>query len=282
MWRSLLFVPMLEERFVAKAADRSADAVVLDLEASVSQDRKAEARAAFKDIVARLAPRVTVTVRINPLWTDAIRDLETCAVEGVSALHLALCRGSEDVRAVDGILSDLERERGLEPGGIRLVPMLESPGAVLAADEIAGASPRVVAMTLGVEDYATEMGVAATPGLLRHAAFQVIQAARAKEIAALVVPHSMADFRDLEGLEEAASFARSIGGTGGYAVHPDQVGVLNRIFSPSADERAWAVRVLGAAEQADLEGSAVFKVDGQMIDLPLITRARNIARAVDT
>ena len=282
MWRSLLFVPMLEERFVAKAADRSTDAVVLDLEASVSRDRKPEARAAFKDIVARLAPRVTVTVRINPLWTDAIRDLETCAVEGVSAFHLALCRGSEDVRAVDGILTELERERGLVSGGIRLVPMLESPGAVMAAAEIASASPRVVAMTLGVEDYATEMGVAATPGLLRPAAFQVIQAARAKGIAPLVVPHSMADFRDLEGLEEAASFARSVGGTGGYAVHPDQVAVLNRIFSPSAEERAWAVRVLDAAEQADLEGSAIFKVDGQMIDLPLITRARNIARAADT
>ena len=93
MWRSLLFVPVLEERFVAKATSRGADAVVLDLEASIAMSRKEEARAALGEAVERLSPEIDVTVRINPMWLAAIRDLEACVVPGVSAVR---CRDGRD------------------------------------------------------------------------------------------------------------------------------------------------------------------------------------------
>ena len=278
MWRSLLFIPVLEERFVARAADRGADAVILDLEASIADTRKTEARAALPAVVARLAPKTEVTVRINPLWLEAIRDLEACTVEGVTTLHLALCEGAEQVSAIDSILSELEAERGLPVGGIKLIAMLESPGAVLRAESIARASPRMAGLTLGVEDYATAMGTSATDTLLRPAGAQVIQAARAAGVEPLVVPSSMADFRDLEALAVAADYARKLGASGGYAVHPGQVEVLNRVFMPTSAEIDWATRILAAAAEAEKAGQGVFQVDGKMIDLPLVTRAERLMR----
>ncbi|WP_136442824.1 HpcH/HpaI aldolase/citrate lyase family protein [Pacificoceanicola onchidii] len=275
MWRSLLFIPVLEERFVAKAAKRGADAVILDLEASIAEADKPNARAALPDAVARLAPHVDVTVRINPTWLPAIRDLEACVLPRVSALHMALCESAEQVRAVDGIVTELERERGLPEGGIALIAMLESPAAVLNAPDIARSSPRMAALTLGVEDYATAMGTEPSDALLQPAGYQVIQAARSAGLDALVVPASIADFRDLDSMASAAQAARALGSTGGYAVHPGQVAVLNRCFAPTPEELHWAERVVAASASGD----AVFKLDGKMIDKPLIERAKRQLQA---
>ena len=278
MWRSLLFVPVLEERFIAKAANSGADAVVLDLEASIADARKADARAALPEAAARLASEIDVTVRINPLWLEAIRDLEACMCEGISAIHLARCNGPEEVIAVDRLITELESDRGLNGPTPSLIAMLESPGAVENAQAIAQASPRMAGLTLGVEDYATEMGVAANDTLLRTAAFQVIQTAKAARLEPILVPTSMADFRNLKALEDAAQFARNLGATGGYAVHPAQIEVLNRVFAPTETERDWARQVLATSESAKKDGKAVFLLDGQMIDLPLITRAQQILK----
>ena len=278
MWRSLLFIPLLEERFIAKAAERQADAIVLDLEAGVANHRKGEARETLPDVISQLSSKVEVTVRINPLWVEAMRDLEAGIIEGVSSVHLARCQSPEQVAAVDGIVSELEVERGLAPGSIQLVPMLESPGAVLQAAAIASAADRVAGLTLGVEDYALEMGVDASDTLLQPAAHQVIQAARAAGVAALVVPTSMSSFRDLATLEKAATLARAWGSCGGYAIHPDQVSILNKVFAPKPEELEWAQKVTSAADAAASQGKGVFLVDGNMIDLPLIKRARQILK----
>lgn len=280
MWRSSLFIPVLEERFVAKAATRGADAVILDLEASIAAERKDEARAALPKAVEQLAQNVTVTVRINPLWMDAIRDLEACVIPGVTALHLALCESVAHVQAVDGILSELEQARGLPVGEIKLIAMIESADALTQAAAIAKASPRLIGLTLGVEDYATSMGVSATPHLLRPAVFHLNQAARAAGIASFAVPASMADFQDTETLETEARYARKLGTTGGYAVHPAQVAVLNDMFAGTKDEVTWAKEVVASAQEAKQLGQAVFKVRGQMIDQPLITRAKRILATI--
>lgn len=281
MWRSLLFVPTLAEQFVAKAATRGADAIILDLEASVAADRKDEARTVLPGAVERLAPLVPVTVRINPLWFPTLRDLEACVIPGVSAIHLALCENAEHVRAVDGIVTELETKRGLSLGQIKLIAMIETADALSQAAYIAKASPRLTGMTLGVEDYATSIGVAATPDLLRPATFQLNQAARAAGVFSYAVPVSMSSYQDTEDLGIQARYARSLGTTGGYAVHPRQVEVLNAVFSATEAEIAWAREVVAAASEAKQQGNAVFKVRGQMIDAPLIARAEQIIADFD-
>ena len=154
--------------------------------------------------------------------------------------------------------------------------MLESPTALLLAREIATAPPRMAGLTLGMEDYATAMGTTPNADLLRPACYQITQAARAAGIAPLAVPASMANFRDAEEMESAAGWARRIEAVSGYAVHPVQVEILNRVFAPSEEEIAWAYRVVEAAAKAKREGAGVFTVDGKMVDLPIITRAHDI------
>lgn len=278
MWRSFLFVPTLEERFVAKAASRGADAIILDLEASIAPDRKDEAREALPEAVERLAGDVDITVRINPLWMPAFLDLEASAIPGVTAVHMALCENAEHVRAVDAIMRDLEEMRGLTVGGIKLIAMIESADALVQAPQIAAASSRLIGMTLGVEDFATSMGVQATPDVLRPAVFQLNQAAKSRGLSSFAVPAGMSDFNDASTLEREAQYARTIGTSGGYAVHPAQVEVLNTVFSPTVEETTWARKVMDAAKNADAQGLGVFKVDGQMIDKPLVERAAALLR----
>jgi len=254
------------------------DAIILDLEASIAPERKDEAREALPKAVERLAGEVDVTVRINPLWMPAILDLEACVIPGVSAVHLALCENAEHVRAVDAIIRELEEMRGLAVGGIKLIAMIESADAMVQAPQIAAASPRLVGMTLGVEDFATSMGVQATPDVLRPAAFQLNQAAKSRGLYSYAVPASMSDFAGTSALERQAHYARTIGTSGGYAVHPAQVEVLNAVFSPTVEETAWARKVMDAAKNAEAQGLGVFKVDGQMIDKPLVERATALLR----
>ena len=276
MWRSLLFVPVLEERFIQKAGSRGADAIILDLEASIATERKDEARKALPSAVERLAGGSAVTVRINQLWLDAVRDLEVCVRPGVDALHIAYCESAEHVRFIDGLVTELEAERGMAVGSIKLIAMIESADAVMRATEIAKATPRLCGLTLGVEDYATSMGTTTSPELLRSAVFPVIQAARAAGIHPLAVPASMANFSDIAELESAALYARSLGSVGGYAVHPLQVDTLNRIFSPTDEEINWAKNVVAASKDVENAGKGAFSVAGQMIDKPLIERASSI------
>lgn len=276
MWRSLLFVPVLEERFIQKAASRGADAIVMDLEASVAADRKDEARKALPSAVERLASNAVVTVRINPPWLETVRDLEACVLPGVQAIHIAYCGNAEQVRFIDGIVSELEAERGMPAGSIKLIGMIETADAVSQCIEIAKASPRLSGLTLGVEDYATSMGATTSPALLRAAAFPVIQAARAAGIHPLVVPASMADFSDIAELESAALYARSLGSVGGYAVHPSQIETLNQVFSPTDNELNWAQKIIAATKDPENVSKGAFSLDGQMIDKPLIERALSI------
>lgn len=273
MWRSLLFVPVLEGRFIEKAATRGADALVLDLEASVAADRKQEARNALPSVVERLAGKTNVTVRINPLWLECIRDLEVSVRPGVQALHIAYCENAEHVRFIDGIVSELEAERNIEVGTVKLIAMIESPDSLIQAAKIAKASPRLYGLTLGVEDYATSMGATTSQELLRPAVLQVIQAAKAAKIHPFAVPASMADFSDLSTQDAAARYARSLGSVGGYAVHPSQIETLNQVFSVSDAELAWAKKVVTATKESKNLMKGAFNLDGQMIDKPLIERA---------
>ena len=161
MWRSLLFIPVLEDRFIQKAASRGADALVLDLEASIPDNRKAEARNALPAVVEQLAPQVAVTVRINPSRIDAQSDLEACVIPGVQAIHIALCENAEHIQFIDGVISELEAKRDLVAGSVKLIAMIETADSATRAVEIAKASPRLIGLTLGVEDYATSMGTSA-------------------------------------------------------------------------------------------------------------------------
>ena len=264
MWRSLLFVPILNDRLVASAGRRGADAIVLDLEAAVPLNRKTEARDLLADVIPPLkASHADIAVRINPFTADGETDVRAALTAGADVIVLPHATPDSVVR--------LTKLLDCTP----LIALIESPRSVIEALQIADAKG-VAGLGLGVEDYAAAMGAPPTPDLLTPAAFQVIQAARAADRAPLVLPDTIADFADLSRFEAAAVKAKSMGASGGFAIHPRQVEILNRVFAPTPTEVADAQTIIEAAEEARQDGDAVAKRVGQMIDAPVEARARRV------
>ena len=265
MWRSLLFVPILNNRLVEGAATRGADAVVLDLEAAIPQDRKDEARAALSGAVSDLeASGADTAVRVNPLHSGGVNDIAMAIDAGVDLIVLPHATSTAAKQAAD------------LAGATPLIPLIESPRGVIDALPIAEAASTIVGLGLGVEDYSTEMGAPPTPELLVPAAFQVIQAARAARIEPLVIPDTIAHYTDFVRFEAAALKARALGASGSFAIHPGQVEVLNNVFMPSDDEFREAQNIIAVAEKARQNGASVATLNNKMIDAPIVAQARAV------
>ncbi|ESR27378.1 HpcH/HpaI aldolase/citrate lyase family protein [Lutibaculum baratangense] len=279
-WRSLLYVPANNERFVAKAGDRGADAVVLDLEDGVPPDEKAEARRMCREAIDRLAAaaRCDVVVRVNAPLRLAVRDLEAVVRPGVRAIFVPKVETAGGLKAIAEIVSELEAEAGMEVGATGLVPMLETPGSLFEARAIAGASPRNVAMVLGSEDLATEAGFEPSAETLLHPKLQVAFAAKAEGLLALGLLDSVAAISEPEKTREVARRSARFGFDGATCVHPGIVPVLNEAFSPSEEQLDLARRTVEAMEAAWAEGRGAARLDGRMIDMPMLTRARALLR----
>src|ERR1700720_447824 len=167
-WRSLMFVPVNVDKFVKTGADRGADAIILDLEDAVAPSQKEHART----LVAGAIPHVSrngadVVVRVNRPWRLLVRDLEAAVIPGVTALMLTKVDSPEHVHAVADIVAELETERGLTPGNIQFVVLVETAAGFFRIESIARSHPRIVALSLGTEDFTADVGMLPDPeGLL--------------------------------------------------------------------------------------------------------------------
>lgn len=282
LWRSLLYVPSTAERFIAKAAQRGADGILVDLEDSIPPDRKADARSALPSAVATISGggadgRPEILVRINRPWRLAVPDLEASVIPGVDGLCLPKVDGADHLRAIDEVVGELEGERGLTPGAIRYLVLIETAKGVAEAREIAKASPRVAAITLGGEDLAADLGLPEPdPMVLAPYNADILVAAREAGVLPLGYPGSIAEFTDLDGYRRAAEQGRREGFEGGACIHPAQVAILNRAFAPNADEITHAEGVMAAFEAALAKGEGAVAYQGKMIDKPVVDRARRV------
>jgi citrate lyase subunit beta / citryl-CoA lyase len=284
--RSLLNTPANRPGLVEKAFGYEADAVILDLEDSVPLDQKDEARAIAHDAIAA-QPGATLFVRVNGLASGLIEDdLAAVTDAGLEGIQLPKVDDADTIRAVDCLLADLERERHLPIGGIELLVSLESARGVFAAHQILTAADRVGSVMIGTAengDLHGDIGYVITPGeeetlYLRS---RVLLAAR---VAGITNPIDgvYADYRNLEGLEATSRRARALGYRGKKVIHPAQVPIVNRIFSPTAAELDFHRRVLEEFDAALARGVATAVVDGRMIDYAMAETARRVlARADD-
>jgi citrate lyase subunit beta/citryl-CoA lyase len=267
--RSLLYVPAHSERFIAKAHERGADAIVLDLEDAVPERDKTAAR----DSLAATIAAVTRTgaaafVRINAgrrQRDDAI----AAARAGAYGLFIPKAGDPGALEALAGALRPVEAELGR--AATPFVAMVEDPAAMLDARALARVQ-RVMALSFGAEDFTASTGGTPTPEVLRHPKLMVHYAAKAEGKLSLGLLQSIADYSDLDALAAAAREAKAHGFDGATCVHPSGVPVLNDGFASTEAERDWATRVLAAAESGD----AAFSVDGRMVDAPVVARARRI------
>ena len=284
--RSALILPINVPKFVERAHLRDADAIVLDLEDAVPPAEKVSARKlipASLRMVARGGAEVAVRVNNEPeLLAD---DIDAAVQPGLDSIAFPKVESAEQIRAVVARIEALEKARGLTPGHVRLSLAIETPRGLLAAREIATASDRIATMSVGVEDYCLELGVEPSQEgtELLYAVATVVTICKATGITPTGLVGSIAGFRDIAVFEGAAERARKLGCLGAGCIHPDQVVVLNRVFSPDPAKVAYAEQVVTAFEEGVRRGTASVNVDGKMVDVPVYKRALvilNRARAV--
>jgi citrate lyase subunit beta/citryl-CoA lyase len=276
--KSKLFVPASRPELFPKALASAADAISFDLEDAVAQARKSEARAALRALLATpdaLPPHKTIIVRVNAYGTPHFAaDVAAVAQRGVALINLPKPGSPDDVRAVAQALRDAERANGVtEPIGLLL--NIETPAALRRAYELASAHERVRGLQLGLADLFEPLGVARRePAAVQQAMFMLSLAAG--EAGVFAYDAAFADIRDEEGFRREAQLARNLGFIGKSCIHPSQIALANAVFRPTDDEIAHAKRVVAAAEQADAQGLGAYVVDGKMIDVPFVLRARAI------
>ena len=275
VWRSLLFVPAIARKFVEGAAGRGADAIILDLEDSVPPAEKPRARTLLQEAAAIVSRGgADVLVRINRPLRLAIPDIEAAVSPRVQALMLPKIESANHLRLLAETIDEIEAERGMPVGATKLLAMVETAEAFFEMPEIARAHPRVVAMTLGAEDFALSVGMLPEAEGLLFPKQQMIIAARAAGVLPLGFLGTVADFRDLAAFRVTIQRSRRLGFLGAACIHPSQVAILNEEYAPQAGDVAHAERVITAYQKATAEGVGAITVDGKMIDVPVVERAQ--------
>jgi citrate lyase subunit beta/citryl-CoA lyase len=277
--RSLLFVPAIRENMLEKAPASEADVVVLDLEDSVPQAEKAQARELarrYAPLIAEAGRQVHVRVDAGPM---AREDVAAVLCSPVSGISLPKVEGPQDVRDIDVVLREFELKQEIKPGLTELIVWIESAAGLLRTSESLAASTRVSGVALGHEDYTNDVGVTRSPeGLeLDYARSVIAVAAVAAGVTPLDGPYS--DFRDVEGARAELAKIKQMGYKGKFCIHPAQLEDVNAAFTPSEAEVDYARRVVEAYEQAESEGRGAVQLDGKMIDVPVARRARRLLEA---
>ena len=275
VWRSLLFVPVTQERFVMGAARRGADAIILDLEDSVAPSEKERARTLVPE-AAKIVSKggADVLVRLNRPLRMTVRDLEAVIGPGVDAVMLPKAESAQHVQLVAEMIDELEAERGLAPGTTKMLAMVETASAFFRIAEIAQAHPRLVALNLGAEDFALSAGILPEAEGLFMPKQMCVFAARAAGIMPLGFIGTVAEFHDLDAFRHTVRRSRRVGFVGASVIHPSQIQILNEEFRPSETEVDHAERVVAAYDKALAGGVGAVTVDGKMIDVPVVERAR--------
>lgn len=296
--RSVLSVPGNRERMIEKAQNLPADVVMLDLEDSVPIDQKDIAR---KIVVFMLkngtwkAP--TLSIRVNPMdspwaYRDIIDIVENCG-DRLNTVIIPKVNHPCEVKTVDYLVTQIEMARNLPIGMIGIEASVETAEGISKVEDIALSSPRLESLVFGIADYAASLG-APTRGISGHGEAEdfypghrwhhpmscLVIAARAAGLSVVDAPYG--DFKDIDGLKRSCHIALGLGYDGKWAIHPDQLGVINEIFSPSSEDINRNKQIIEEYEKARSEGRGSFAVDGKMIDGATLRLARQMMQKWET
>lgn len=279
--RSMLFVPGDSEKKLAKGWESGSDALILDLEDSVATDRKKEARQISRAFLAANKVGPKRFVRINPLVTPyAIDDLAAVVGGAPDGIVLPKCASAADIVAVNHYLSALESREGLPLDRIQILPIVtETAGAMFTLGSYTGLGTRLCGMMWGCEDLAADVGASInrSPDNMYLAPFDLARSLCLFAAAAAGVPAIdtiFTDFKDMAGLERESLNAERIGFTAKAAIHPAQIEVINRAFTPDEAAIAWAKKVVAAFQSSAQVG--VIGIEGKMLDRPHLRAAERV------
>jgi citrate lyase subunit beta/citryl-CoA lyase len=278
--RSMLFVPGANAAMVSNSFIYSADSIMFDLEDSVALREKDTARLlVFHALQHPLYKNIETVVRVNALDSEfGIKDLEAVVRAGVDIVRLPKTDSAQDVIDMEKEIARIEAECGREVGSTGMLAAIESALGITNAVAIAHASPRLIGIALGAEDYVRNLRTERSPdGIeLLFARCSILQAARSAGISAFDTVYS--DANNEQGFLNEASLIKQLGFDGKSLVNPRQIELLHNLFAPTQKELDHAAKVIEAAEAAEREGLGVVSLNGKMIDSPIIERARLVVQ----
>jgi len=276
--RSLLFIPGNKPSMLEKAQKFTPDAFIPDMEDSIPDAEKAAARNTIHDFLPKLSESgILVVPRVNALHTGWLKhDLEAVVGPYIHGISIGKVDAPEDIKLIADLIGGLENQAGLPIGKIKLIPWIETAKAIVNCYEICCSSDRILGVALGAEDLTNDMGIERREdeSNVAYPKSVLCVAARAAEIMAFDTPYFR--FKDEEGLRDSIAKARQQGFKGKFAIHPAQVNPINEGFAPSASEIEYARRVVTAFEEAERSGRGSTQLDGMVVDVPVVKRARKI------
>ena len=276
-WRSLLYVPAHLPRFVSKAHERGADAIILDLEDGVPDRDKEGARATLMESIPQVARGgASVLVRIDSTWRRGWRDIDAAVAAGAHGLVIPKVADAGTIGVISDFVEELEAEAGVPVGTLPLLAVIENARGLLAARAVA-ACTRVIALIPGNEDLSLDLGLDRDAEGFGVTHIGLLLAARAERKVVFGSVGSSTGFADLEAFRAGAIRAKRFGFQGVTCIHPSQVGVVHEVFSPSDAELEQARRIVAAY---DAVGGGAVAVDGAMVDRPVAERARALLERV--
>jgi citrate lyase subunit beta / citryl-CoA lyase len=275
--RSFLFAPGNHARRAEKAFTLAVDAVILDLEDAVAVAEKPAARHAVVAALAR-PRRCRCYVRVNAMGTEwGYGDLTAVVVPGTDGIVLPKVESADEIKAADWLIGALERQNGLPQGHVDLLPIIETAAGFTCLETIARAKTRVRRLAFGAGDFTLDLGITWSRDELEllpyRSAFVAVSRAAGLEAPIDTV---WVDLKDAEGFARSSARVRALGFQGKLCIHPDQVPVANRTFSPDEQAVAQARRVIAAFDQAEAQGLASIQLDGRFIDYPIVYAARRV------
>jgi citrate lyase subunit beta/citryl-CoA lyase len=275
--RSLLIAPGNHARRVEKALGLAVDGVILDLEDAVAISEKATTRPLVTEAFSK--PRTgKLYVRVNALTTDWCHgDLIAVVGRGLDGIILPKVEHPNELKTADWLIANLERERGLVPGAIDLIPIIETALGISNLRDICRSGTRSKRLAFGAGDFTLDMGMVWTRS---EAELLPFRSAFVMESRAAGIEPPMdtvwAGLRDTEGLIASARHAAALGFQGKMCIHPDQIAPTNAAFTPDEAAVTQAKRIVAAFDKAEAEGLASIQLDGQFIDYPIVQRARRV------
>ncbi|MGD9494247.1 MAG: CoA ester lyase [Bacteroidales bacterium] len=280
--RTMIFVPGYKVKFLDKAIDFPSDGLILDLEDSVPDGFKDEARKNIHEHLDKNVYKQQVFIRVNDIESGMLSDdLKATLHENTTGFMFTKIIDEKDIYYLDKLLTQLEIDNGFEIGKFKMCPLIETGSAVLRAYEIAKASNRIIALAFGGEDYLTDLdGLHKEHGVsLLVPRSLIVIASRTAKIDAIDTPYL--DISNLKGFEKEANLARELGFSGTLILHPNQIDLANKVFSPSEEEIKEAYRIKEAIEKSEKEGSGVTLLDNKLVGPPMLKRAMNVIRKVE-
>lgn len=276
-WRSMLFVPITNDRFVQSALKQPADAIQLDLEDSIALEQKAEARERVAAVSRQCGEHgKDVIVRVNRPWRMLVRDIEASVGPHVRALTLPKVPDAAFVRAVAEVIDEVEIEKGVAPGSTRLIVMIEDAEGLHEMSAIAAAHPRVCGLIVGAEDLAVSMQMAVTADSLYVPNVMAVAACRRAGIAPIGFVGSVADFADRDAFRQTVERAAALGFEGAFCIHPAQVAIANAAFAPAPETVARARALIAAFREEEARGRSACTFEGRMVDAPVVKQAMRV------